>query len=276
MITKDVLYSKVKQITLQANVSLRKDILRLLKKSYADERNKKAKYFLGLVVENALIAHKKLLPICQDTGLPVVFLEAGRDVRLTKELIDAVKKGVRDSYRDFPLRASFVWPLKRGFPFHGEPLLHLEFGRGRGLKITVLPKGFGSENKSRLKMFSPTADWQEIEDFIVEVVKGAGPDACPPFVVGVGVGGTSDYALLLAKKALLERLDRPSKHKSFQILEKRLWNRLNSLNIGVMGLGGRHTVLAVRIKTHPTHIAGLPVGVNVSCHALRSATLHLK
>jgi len=266
-------FELAKKLTIAANTSLRKDVLSLLRRAYSEESERESRYFLKLIIDNAETARKRKIPICQDTGLPIVFLEVGRNISLNAYIVDAVRKGVLKGYEEAGLRASFVDALNRGTPFYSVPFIHIEYRRDtEGLKITVLPKGFGSENKTRLKMLNPTATQEEIEEFIVESVRIAGPDACPPFVVGVGIGGTSDYALLLAKKALLENLTRDNPQSSLKRWEKKILKKINSLRIGVMGLGGRYTSLAVRIKTAPTHIAGLPVGINISCHALRSAT----
>lgn len=267
----------IEELVAQANFSLREDVAKLLKRVYAGEKNKRAKKALGWIIDNAKIAKKERLAICQDTGLPVLFIEAGKNVKISTALVDILVKGVQSGHFKNYLRASVVDPLARGKPSHTGIIYHLDVSsRNKGLKITVFPKGFGSENKSRLKMFNPTVSLEKIEDFIVESVKEAGPEGCPPFVVGIGMGGTSDAALLLAKKALIQRVDKPNPDKLLNKMEKRLLNKLNSLKIGPMGLGGKTSCLAVKIKKAPTHIAGLPVGINISCWALRSATKKLK
>lgn len=271
-----VLKQEIERLTAKANFSLRDDVLKLLKKAYSLEREKKAKNALSWILENAKIAQNEQLAICQDTGLPVIFIEAGKDIEVSSSFIEMIKRGIEEGYCKNYLRPSIVEPLRRGEPSYKGTIVHVDFSlKLKGIKITLLPKGFGSENKSRLKMFNPTAKIEEIEAFIVESVKRAGPEACPPFVIGVGIGGTSDYALLLAKKALLSRIDISNPDKDLDSLEKRLFKKINSLKIGPMGLGGRFTCLAVKVKTAPTHIAGLPVGINISCHALRSATVTL-
>lgn len=267
---------KVERLVAQANFSLRKDVLLFLKKAYAAETDKKAKQALAWVLDNAAIAARESLAICQDTGLPVVFVEVGKSVRIDSGLVEDIKKGIARGYKNHYLRASIVDPVRRGTPAYEGALVHIEFAPGiKGIRISVLPKGFGSENKSKLKMFNPTARLEQIEDFVVESVKAAGPESCPPFIVGVGIGGTSDHALLMAKQALLDKLDSSHKDRSLNTLAKSILGKINALRIGPMGLGGRCTALAVRIKTAPTHIAGLPVGVNISCHALRSATTYV-
>ncbi|MCK4912865.1 MAG: fumarate hydratase, partial [Candidatus Omnitrophica bacterium] len=248
----------------------------LLKLNLRVEKKKQTKQALKWILDNANIAKAEKVAICQDTGLPVVFIEAGSDIKVSASLIEAVKTAVANGYRKNCLRPSVVDPLLRGKPTYSGMIYHLEFSlKRKGLKIIIFPKGFGSENKSALKMFNPTAEIKQIEDFIVESVIAAGPESCPPFIVGVGIGGTSDVALLLAKKALLGKIDQPNPDKSLSNLEKRLLKRINRLGIGPMGLGGKCTSLAVKVKKVPTHIAGLPVGVNISCHALRSAEIRI-
>jgi fumarate hydratase subunit alpha len=180
-------------------------------------------------------------------------------------------KGIALGYKAGNFRKSIVHdPILRGKPVYEGAIIHTDIVKGGKLKITVMPKGFGCENKSQLKMFLPTASIEEIKDFVIQAVKKAGPDACPPYIVGVGIGGAADYASLLAKKALLRSLYIPTLK-----LEKDLLKEINALSIGPMGLGGRTTCLAVNVETYPTHIAGLPVAVNISCHALRSASITL-
>ena len=267
---------EVEKAVAKASFELRADVAKLLKVSLESEKKKQAKQALKWILKNASIAEAEGIAICQDTGLPVVFIEAGGDIKVSASLIEAIKTAVANGYRKNYLRPSMVDPLLRGKSSYLGMIYHLDFfPKQKGLKITIFPKGFGSENKSALKMFNPTVNLKQIEDFIVESVKIAGPESCPPFVVGVGIGGTSDTALLLAKKALLERVGGPNREKSLNSLEKKILKRINALGIGPMGLGGKCTALAVRIKKTPTHIAGLPVGVNISCHALRSATIKL-
>ena len=257
---------QVKELTAQAAFILPHDVKHLLEFACHQEKNQKIKTALGLILENAEIAAKEKLAICQDTGLPILFIEAGRDIKFTTKLLAAIKQGVEDGYVDNFLRPSSVAALTRGKSTYAVTEGHIELNAEmEGLRVTILPKGFGSENKSRLKMFNPTADIGEIENFIVESVKLAGPDSCPPFFVGVGIGSTSDGALLLAKKALLGHVDRMNE------LELEILHSINKLGVGVMGLGGV-TALSVKIKEAPTHIAGLPVAVNISCHALRWAS----
>ncbi|MFC1645903.1 fumarate hydratase [Candidatus Omnitrophota bacterium] len=266
----------VSQLCAQANISLRGDVLAALKRTYGKEKNSKAKKALGWIVENAQIAQKEKIAICQDTGLPIVFLEVGQDILFTGgDLNKAIQKGIDSGYKKASLRNSIISdPLNRGSSKFSPGIIHVDFVKGSRLKITLLPKGFGCENKSALKMFNPTAGIDGVKKFIVDVVKSAGADACPPYVVGVGIGGSADMAGVLAKKALLRKV---TSHKS-QVtspilkLEQELLKRINRLGIGPMGLGGNTTALRVNIETYPTHIAGLPVAVSISCHALRSAS----
>jgi fumarate hydratase subunit alpha len=267
------------ELVKQANFSLRQDVLAALRKAWQGEKNKRAKNILKAILDNAAYAQKESLAICQDTGMPVVFAQVGQDLKILGNLTEAINQGISAGYRKYSLRNSIVAdPLARGRSSFSPAVVHTEIVRGNKLKLTLLPKGFGCENKSQLKMFKPTAGLNEIKQFIIEAVKAAGPDACPPYVVGVGIGGTADYAGLLAKKALLKKINikrKPSMPGTVPALERELLAKINNLKIGPMGLGGNTTVLAVNILTYPTHIAGLPVSVNISCHALRSAEIIL-
>lgn len=272
----------VSGLCIEANLILRKDIFKALKAAYSKETNKQTRVILDAIIKNSLVAKREKLAICQDTGIPVVFLEIGQEIKIVGDLKKAINRGVELGYKKGNLRNSIISdPLSRGPSGYLPPVIHTDIVKGNRLKITVLPKGFGCENKSQLKMFNPTAKLSEIKKFIVDAVESAGPDACPPYVVGVGIGGTADYAGLLAKKALLRKVAKckglspkvvPEGEGTVPKLEQELSKEINSLNIGPMGLGGKTTTLAVNIETYPTHIAGLPVAVNISCHALRSAT----
>ncbi len=273
---KKFLKEKIEELVNEASFNLRPDLQKLIKNAYLKEKKSQAKKALKQILDNAGIAQNKKLAICQDTGLPVIFIEAGREVKVNSILVKTIKESVGEAYRKNYLRPWLVDPLERGEPSFSGAICHFDFSsRIKGLKITIFPKGFGSENKSQLKMFNPTAEFSQIENFIVRAVKEAGPEACPPFVIGIGIGGTSDSSLLLAKKALIERVDKTNPDKYLASLEKKILKKINSLKIGAMGFGGSNTCLAVKIKKSPTHIAGLPVGINISCHALRSATLKL-
>ncbi len=257
---------------IKANTVLPSDVLAALKKAYALEKTALSRKLVEAIIENAGVAKKKGLAICQDTGLPALFVEIGQDVKINGNLEQALQKGVEQGYRKGYFRDSIVKdPLSRGRSGFTPAVIHYEIKPGDKLKIVVLPKGFGCENKSALKMFNPTADIKQIKDFVVEIVKKAGPDACPPYVIGVGIGGTAEFACLLAKKALLNKV---TGHRSLVTkLEEKILNEINKLNIGVMGLGGKTTAIGVNILTYPTHIAGLPVAVSISCHALRRASI---
>ncbi len=266
----------IAELCIQANQILRKDVFLALKVTYKKETNKRAKDILEAIIKNANIAKKERLAICQDTGLPCVFVEVGQGVKIIGDLKKAINEGIESGYKGGFLRTSIIKdPLLRRKAEYRPAIIHIDIVKGNRLKIAVLPKGFGCENKTQLKMFLPTAKLDEIKKFIVDVVKSAGPDACPPYVVGVGIGGTADYAAFLAKKALFHKINRQTgkqANRQTNRLEKELLLEINKLNIGPMGLGGKTTALAVNIETYPTHIAGLPVAVNISCHALRSAS----
>ncbi len=254
----------------RANFDLRADVLSALHRAQGRESDPRARRLLKMIIENAAIARRERLAICQDTGLPIVFVELGQEVRVSGSLSAAIQQGVARGYRRASLRNSIVRdPLLRGKPGYAPAIIHIDIVAGSRLKLTVLPKGFGCENKSRLKMFNPTVGIEAIKEFVIDSVRTAGADACPPYIVGVGIGGSADYAGLLAKRALLKKLN--ARRTGVGRLEAHLLAAVNRLGIGPMGLGGRITALAVHIETHPTHIAGLPVAVNISCHALRSA-----
>lgn len=263
----------VTELCLKANFELRKDILKALKTALKKETDTRAKNILKAIVENARLAKKKKVAICQDTGLVSVYLKIGNDAFIKGDLVEAVNKGVEDAYRKGYLRKSIVDDslVRKNTTTNTPCLVNLEFVGGDKVEIVVSPKGFGSENKSAIKMLKPTASEKDIIDFVLDVVENAGAGACPPLVLGIGMGGTFDYAAALSKKALLRPLEAKNKKKHFRRLEKDILQAVNSLGIGPMGLGGKTTALAVNIEEFPTHIAGLPVAVSVSCHATRSA-----
>lgn len=263
-----IIQEEVAWLCIKANTQLRSDVLFKLKAAYQRETKARARDLLKAIIKNSEFARRNSLAICQDTGLPCVFVELGNKLKIAGDLRMAINKGVERGYKKGYLRNSIVNnPLIRKKPDYKPAVIHFELVKGDRLRLTVLPKGFGCENKSRLKMFVPTASIDQIKQFIVESVIEAGPDACPPYIIGLGIGGTADYAGYLAKKALLNKITgKPSR------FEQDILRKLNKLNIGPMGLGGRTTCLGVSVQTYPTHIAGLPVAVNISCHALRSAT----
>lgn len=264
----------VEDLFVKANIELRKDVLSALEELYAEEGQDKAKRMLKVLIDNANIASGENIPICQDTGMSLVFLNIGSEVVFTGgSLNDAINSGVEKAYDKAHLRKSVVAdPLLRDNTGTNTPALtHIEITGGDKLEITVMPKGFGSENKGMIKMLNPTAGKEGIIDFCVETVKKAGPDACPPYILGIGIGGTMETCTFLAKKALIREVKSINSKKHIADLEKEIKEKVSALEIGVMGLGGKSTVLGVNIETAPTHIAGLPVAINISCHALRSA-----
>ena len=263
----------VTDLCLKANFELRGDVLKALKTALKKETKSRARNILKAVIENAGLAKKKRIAICQDTGFVSVFLEIGNDIAIKGDLEDAVQKGVEEAYKKGCLRKSVVNdPLIRKNTNSNTPcILNIDIVKGDRLRIVVSPKGFGSENKSAIKMFTPTASEKEIADFVLDTVKNAGAAACPPLILGIGIGGTFDYAAHLSKKALLRPVETGNPKKHFKLLEKYLLKAVNSLGIGPMGLGGKTTALGVNIEEFPTHIAGLPVAVSVSCHATRGA-----
>jgi fumarate hydratase subunit alpha len=265
----------VARLCIEANTRLRPDIYKALKRSLGRENNQRARRILQALLDNADCARSLGVAVCQDTGLAYVFVQLGQEARITGgDLLQAINKGIEQGYKNGGLRNSVIaHPLKRrSRPKSSPGIVHIDMVKGRGIKISILPKGFGSENKSQARMFNPTAGIEQIKDFIITAAGEAGADACPPFIVGVGIGGGMDQAASLAKKALLRKIDRRNPDRLAAGLEKDLLRRINKLGIGPMGLGGKTTCLAVNILTSPTHIAGLPVAVNISCHALRSAT----
>ena len=266
------------ELCIKANTVLRVDVLEGLKGAYEKEKGGTAsKEMLGILLENAEIAKKESLPLCQDTGLAAVFVELGSDVVVDGNIIDAVNEGIEKAYREGNFRKSVVDdPIIRKNTGTNTPgVIHVDIVKGDKLKISVMPKGFGSENKSRMVMLNPTSTDEDVIAFCVETVKKAGPDACPPYVLGIGIGGTMDQCALMAKKALLRPLHSSNPKSHINEIETKIEERSNALKIGVMGLGGESTVLGVNIEEVPTHIAGLPVAVNVACHALRSASAEI-
>lgn len=262
----------VKRLVMEANYFLPKDVLAALETSQKKEKWLLATDTLGKIVENAKIAERDLVPMCQDTGMVVAFVELGQEVHITGGLLEeAIQEGIRQGYAEGYLRKSVVGdPLQRKNTGDNTPgVIHYQLKAGEELKIMVAAKGFGSENMSRLKMLKPSEGLQGVKDFILETVELAGPNACPPMVVGVGIGGTFDKCTLLAKTALMRPLDETNPDPFYQELEEELLQTINSLGIGPQGFGGATTALKVSIETFPTHIAGLPVAVNINCHATR-------
>ena len=266
----------VKDLCFKANLELREDVLKAIENCYSTEKEgTQSKNMLKVLIENAGIAKEKKIPICQDTGMVIVFLNIGKDVVLSGGNVkEAVNEGVKEAYKEGFFRSSVVEdPITRKNTGTNTPVaIHIDIVDGDKVEILVMPKGFGSENKSRLVMMNPTASPEKIVEFCVETVKIAGPDACPPYILGIGIGGTMDICAHLAKKALFRSINETSSKPHIKELEEKIKEKANALDIGVMGLGGNSTVIGVNIEVGPTHIAGLPVAVNVGCHALRSAS----
>ena len=274
----DDIVTAVREACIRANTVLPDDLCAAIRAAGETEESPVGRAILGDLAENFTFAAQRGLPICQDTGMAVVFLELGQEARITGGLLeDAVDEGVRRGYLEGALRCSVVRdPLRRENTGDNTPAVqYLRLTAGNQLTITVAPKGFGSENMTRLKMFTPAAGRQEILDFIVESVSLAGSNPCPPVVVGVGLGGTSDRAALLAKRALLRSVDTRSADPFYAEMEAEALERINALGIGPQGLGGRTTALSVAILPAPTHIAGLPCCVNLGCHVTRHASVTL-
>lgn len=268
----------VARLCWEANINLRPDVYKALAASLTQENNPRARRLLKSLLENADCARKIKVAICQDTGLAYVFVELGQQVVIWGgDFLKALNRGIEQGYKRGCLRNSIIaHPLKRDVRAQFSPgMVHIDMVKGRHLTLSVLPKGFGSENKSAVKMFNPTESIDEIKAFIVNSVKVAGAAACPPFIIGVGIGGGQDTAVFLAKKALLRPINRSNPDWALRRLEKELFRQINQLGIGPMGLGGKTTCLGINILSSPTHIAGLPVAVNISCHALRSATARI-
>lgn len=268
----------VKNSCLEANYRLPADVMRGLETAAATEPFAPAAGILNRIVENHHLAAKGVYPICQDTGMVFVLVELGQDVHIEGgSLEEAINEGIRQGYGVGFLRKSVVKdPITRVNTGDNTPASILwRVVPGDALNITVAPKGFGSENMSRLKMLKPSDGLKGIEDFILETVELAGSNPCPPIVVGVGIGGTFDLVAGLAKRALMRPLDVPHPDPVYQALEASLLEKVNALGIGPQGFGGKTTALAVRIEAYPTHIAGLPVAVNINCHAARHVEIHL-
>ncbi len=268
-----VVSKKIEELFIKANKVLPKSLEDALKKAYKNEENATAKDTLNIINQNILAAKELDIPICQDTGLAVVFLEVGQDLHFVGgSLYDAINEGVKNAYTNGFLRMSVVKdPLNRVNTNTNTPaIIHTKIVEGEGLKITVAPKGMGSENMSDIKMLNPSDGRDGVINAVLEIVKNAGSNACPPMVVGVGLGGNFEESALLAKKALVRETKNTD---SFYLsLEDELLEKINNLNIGPAGFGGKTTAIKVNIETAPTHIAGLPVAVNIGCYCNRHLT----
>ena len=271
----DRIVQTVRDLCIQANCQLPEDVRCAIRTAQETEVSPVGQSILGDLVENYTFAGERNLPICQDTGMAVVFCDLGQEAHITGGLLsDAVNQGVSRGYTEGYLRCSVVAdPLRRVNTGDNTPaVLHLRLVEGDKLTITVAPKGFGSENMASLTMLKPSVTQEQVEDNIVEAVSRAGSNPCPPIVVGVGLGGDFELSAILAKRALLRPLDEENPDPYYAQMERRILDKINRLGIGPQGLGGRTTALKVSILAHPTHIAGLPCAVNINCHVTRHAT----
>lgn len=272
-----VIEDTVARLCIEANLRLPPDVINAIESAEKAEPWDGAKRILSLLGDNVRIASEKTLPVCQDTGMACVFVELGQDVHIEGDFEQAVNNGVRRGYGEGYLRKSVVCdPLRRVNTGDNTPaLLTVKLTRGDKMRITVMPKGFGSENMSALKMLKPADGVEGVKNFVLETVEKAGANPCPPIIVGVGIGGSFDKAAYLAKHALLRPVDEPNPDEYYAALESELLDKINALGIGPQGFGGKTTALAVLIEAMPTHVAGLPVAVNISCHVTRRASASL-
>lgn len=268
----EIITETIKKMCIEANYSLSSDMVKAMRKAEEKEESVRGKQILAQLQDNLEIAASDMIPICQDTGMAVVFLEVGQDVHFEGgSFEDAVNEGVRRGYTEGFLRKSVVGdPILRENTKDNTPaVIHTRIVEGDRVKITVAPKGFGSENMSRVFMLKPAEGLEGVKNAILTAVKDAGPNACPPLVVGVGIGGTFEKCALMAKKALTREVGKHSDIPYVRKLEEEMLEKINCLGIGPGGLGGTVTALAVNVNTYPTHIAGLPVAVNICCHVNR-------
>lgn len=265
-------------LCIEANRNLPGDVCAALKEAAEKEESPVGRQMLDCLIENARIATTEQMPICQDTGMAVVFVDLGQELRVEGDLYAAINAGVAKGYKDGYLRKSIVrHPLDRVNTGDNTPaVVHLRLVPGDKMKITVAPKGFGSENMGGIAMLKPAQGRRGVVDFVTSVVNAAGANPCPPILVGVGLGGTMEYAAFLAKKALLRPVGEPASNPLDRELEAELDREVNALGIGPQGFGGRVTAFAVHVESYPTHIAGLPVAVNLNCHAARHKEIVLE
>jgi len=267
----------VRDLCIKANTQLGKDVLEALKRALKEEESPQGRDILEKLILNAQIAREENIPICQDTGFAVVFVELGQNVHISGgSLVEAINEGVRQGYKDGYLRKSICHPFTRQNTGDNTPaIVHIEIVPGDKIKLIVAPKGGGSENMSRVTMLTPAVGIEGIKDFVVQRVKESGPNPCPPTIIGVGIGGTFEMAAILAKKSLLRELGTKNRDPELQKLEEDWLKAINDLGIGPQGLGGRITSLAVHIEMMPCHIASLPVAINIQCHAARHKEIEL-
>ena len=272
-----VIEDTVARLGIEANLRLPPDVINAIERAEKAEPWDGAKRILSLLGDNVRIASEKTLPVCQDTGMACVFVELGQDVHIEGDFEQAVNNGVRRGYGEGYLRKSVVCdPLRRVNTGDNTPaLVTVKLTRGDKMRITVMPKGFGSENMSALKMLKPADGVEGVRNFVLDTVEKAGANPCPPIIVGVGIGGSFDKAACLAKHALLRPVNEPNPDEYYAALERELLDKIKALGIGPQGFGGKTTALAVLIEAMPTHVAGLPVAVNISCHATRRASASL-
>lgn len=268
----EVIVKSVKDMIGEACFTLADGVMDALKAAEKGEAVSASSFALGAIIENARIASENHIPVCQDTGMAVIFAKIGVDVHFNGDFNEAVNEGVRQGYKENNCRSSVLDPLTRKNTSDNTPaIIHVTLCPGDKVELTFLPKGFGSENMSKLYMLTPAAGKEGVMDKIVEAVTSAGANPCPPIIVGVGIGGTADYAMQLAKEALLRECGTPSPRQDVAEMEQAVLKRINESGIGVQGFGGVNTALEVRIETYPTHIAALPVGVAIQCNAHRKA-----
>lgn len=268
----------VKNMCISSNCCLNSDVYSALENARENEKSEIGKNILSQLMENANLARDKMKPICQDTGMAVIFMDIGQDIHFTGgNLTEAVNEGVRQGYREGYLRKSVVEdPLVRVNTKDNTPaIIHYNIVEGDKVHIEVAPKGFGSENMSRVYMLKPSDGIEGVKNAVIDCIEKAGPNPCPPMVVGVGIGGNFEMCTLLAKKALLRPIGSKSEKKHIREMEEELFERANNLGIGPQGLGGNTTILGLNIETYATHIAGLPLAVNISCHVTRHAKCEL-
>lgn len=275
----DIIREKVKRLLLEASYNIGEQMTEKLNNALEKEGSPVGKHVLKQIIKNDEIANDEKIPMCQDTGMAVIFIELGQEIIITNgDLYDAVNQGVSEAYIEGYLRKSVVDdPLfERVNTKNNTPaIIHIEIVKGDKIKINAAPKGFGSENMSAIKMLKPADGVEGAKEFVLETVKKAGPNPCPPIVVGVGIGGTFEKSAILAKKSLLREIGENNTNPKYKQLENELLESINKLGIGPAGLGGKTTAIAVHIEYFPTHIAGLPVAVNICCHAYRHSSIEI-
>ena len=270
----DKIINTVKEMCIEANLELAPDMKQALVSAKENETSEVGCKILSDLEENLEIAKNESIPICQDTGMAVIFVEVGQNVKVKGSLTEAINEGVRQGYTEGYLRKSVVSdPLERVNTNDNTPaIIHYDIVDGNEIKITLAPKGFGSENMSKIVMLKPADGIDGVKEVVINAVKDAGPNACPPMVVGVGIGGTFEKCAILAKKALARDLNSKNENQLYADLEDELLEKINKIGLGPGGLGGTQTALGVNVETYPTHIAGLPVAVNICCHVNRHVT----